>query len=378
MQNIAICNAGLVNGLSAEIVIENFRKFGAIENVVMPEGKSYCFLTYRDLQSAVKAFTNINGILHIAQDNKPVYLAYTETVPLTNGLSRFSKIPPGVILLPNFVSESEEILLLSLNDFSDLNESQYMKHRKVKHYGYEFRYDINNVDKDKPLKESIPDDCNFLWPRLSEIHPNLSNFKPDQLTVNHYKPNQGIPPHVDTHSAFEDPIMSLSLNSDTVMEFKSENEHLSILLPRRSLLIMSGESRYNWTHGITPRKFDIIPSTNGLTVQKRDVRVSFTFRKLRTGKCDCEYRNNCDSFLSKQESLKGEIEKSLASRLEQIHVHEVYDNVASHFSETRSKPWPNVLNFVNSLALGSILVDVGCGNGKYLRENKDLFDVSKF
>lgn len=26
-----------------------------------------------------------------------------------------------------------------------------MKHRRVKHYGFEFRYDNNNVDKDKPL-----------------------------------------------------------------------------------------------------------------------------------------------------------------------------------------------------------------------------------
>lgn len=26
-----------------------------------------------------------------------------------------------------------------------------LRHRRVKHYGYEFRYDNNNVDKDKPL-----------------------------------------------------------------------------------------------------------------------------------------------------------------------------------------------------------------------------------
>lgn len=26
-----------------------------------------------------------------------------------------------------------------------------LKHRRVKHFGYEFSYDNNNVDKDKPL-----------------------------------------------------------------------------------------------------------------------------------------------------------------------------------------------------------------------------------
>lgn len=31
-----------------------------------------------------------------------------------------------------------------------------LKHRRVKHYGFEFRYDNNNVDKDKPLPAGKP------------------------------------------------------------------------------------------------------------------------------------------------------------------------------------------------------------------------------
>ena len=38
-------------------------------------------------------------------------------------------------------------------------------------------------------------------------------WKPDQMTVNEYKPGHGIPPHIDTHSAFEDGIVSVSLGS---------------------------------------------------------------------------------------------------------------------------------------------------------------------
>lgn len=30
-----------------------------------------------------------------------------------------------------------------------------LKHRRVKHFGYEFRYDNNNVDKDKPLPGGV-------------------------------------------------------------------------------------------------------------------------------------------------------------------------------------------------------------------------------
>lgn len=97
----------------------------------------------------------------------------------------------------------------------------------------------------------------------------------------------GIPPHVDTHSAFEDAIVSLSLASDIVMEFRKPNntnnkeytQHVSVLLPRRSLLIMSGESRYGWKHGITPRKIDVIRNTDGhLTTKFRSKRISYTFR----------------------------------------------------------------------------------------------------
>lgn len=52
--------------------------------------------------------------------------------------------------------------------------------------------------------------------------------------------------------------------------------------------------------------------------------------------------------------------------MEQQHVHEVYRNIAGHFSSTRYKPWPLVERFLAELAPGSFVLDVGCGNGKYL------------
>ena len=66
------------------------------------------------------------------------------------------------------------------------------------------------------------------------------------------------------------------------MEFRHpDGRLLSILLPPNSLLIMTGESRYVWSHGITPRKYDIVPAAGGgLTLSKRGVRTSFTFRKI--------------------------------------------------------------------------------------------------
>jgi tRNA (uracil-5-)-methyltransferase TRM9 len=60
---------------------------------------------------------------------------------------------------------------------------------------------------------------------------------------------------------------------------------------------------------------------------------------------------------------------------EEEHVHEVYQQIASHFSSTRYKPWPIVHDFLLSQPPGSVGLDVGCGNGKYLTVNSDIFII---
>lgn len=55
-----------------------------------------------------------------------------------------------------------------------------------------------------------------------------------------------------------------------------------------------------------------------------------------------------------------------AKKYEENNVHNVYESIALHFSNTRSKPWPLISAFLNSLPSGSIGADLGCGNGKYL------------
>ena len=61
---------------------------------------------------------------------------------------------------------------------------------------------------------------------------------------------------------------------------------------------------------------------------------------------------------------------------EKSHVHEVYQQIAPHFSSTRFKPWPLVERFLKGLPDGSIGLDVGCGNGKYLTVNRNVFIVA--
>lgn len=369
---MAICNAGQINGLTEEQIVGEYAIYGHIERVLLIPGKSCSFLSYKLEKSAVEALTKTSGALKIAQDGKPVIISFVESLPEIPDNKIYDELPPGLILLENFVTiEEEENLLLLLKD-SDFKSE--MKHRLVKHYGYEFRYDTNNIDKDKPLDKKIPIECNFLWDKLSKSDLPYRHFVPDQLTINHYKPGQGIPSHVDTHSAFEDPILSLSLLSPIVMEFKKNNKTICLLLPRRSLLIISGESRYDWTHGIPPKTFDFYKDQSGCVSFQRQLRVSFTFRKILFGKCQCQFKLHCDDNNVANSINIGN--NKMAADIEKQHVHQVYEDIASHFSETRHKPWPNVVDFVQGFENGSILVDVGCGNGKYFGANSHIFEVS--
>ncbi|XP_062073470.1 tRNA (carboxymethyluridine(34)-5-O)-methyltransferase isoform X2 [Humulus lupulus] len=65
----------------------------------------------------------------------------------------------------------------------------------------------------------------------------------------------------------------------------------------------------------------------------------------------------------------------LTPEIEKKFVHCVYDAIAPHFSSTRYAKWPKVAAFLSSLASGSLILDAGCGNGKYLGLNPDCFFI---
>ncbi|KAH0827142.1 hypothetical protein J3R83DRAFT_4830 [Lanmaoa asiatica] len=68
-------------------------------------------------------------------------------------------------------------------------------------------------------------------------------------------------------------------------------------------------------------------------------------------------------------SMKSVTPASVATDLqayEDQHVHAVYDQIATHFSSTRYKPWPVIARFISDLPSGWIGLDSGTGNGKYL------------
>ncbi|MEM8528543.1 MAG: alpha-ketoglutarate-dependent dioxygenase AlkB [Bacteroidota bacterium] len=178
----------------------------------------------------------------------------------------------GLSLINNYISLEEEQALLAQIDAQpwllDLK-------RRVQHYGYKYDYRARRIDVSMKIG-ALPDWANGLAERLQQE----GYFKsiPDQVIVNEYEVGQGIAPHIDCEPCFEDTIASLSLNSTATMNFTHTvtNEKVPVFLSQRSLVIMKGESRYDWKHSIPARKKDKTKENT----YPRTRRVSLTFRSV--------------------------------------------------------------------------------------------------
>ncbi len=141
--------------------------------------------------------------------------------------------------------------------------------RRVQHYGWRYDYQRRVVTQDLYLGP-LPEWGQELAQRLH--HDGLMPLVADQLIVNEYLPGQGISPHIDCQSCFADTIASISLGSGCVMEFTQPNTpepnsnqqkasgKVELYLHAGSVLVFSGEARYQWRHGIPARKSDPRPS----------------------------------------------------------------------------------------------------------------------
>jgi alkylated DNA repair dioxygenase AlkB len=206
---------------------------------------------------------------------------------------------------------------------------------------------VSDIDK---RNAALPSDA-------SKCYPNIN-----QMTVNEYKRGQGIGSHIDTKSAFDDGLISLSLGSDCVMEFRNEKnpkEKKLVHLPPRSLLLMSGPARYSWAHQIVTRMTD---SVDGKVIPRK-TRVSLTLRTAITLPCQgddgvkplekVESRdyppkwgklNGNAKDSNNSDDMDGNPDDDIATpETEKNHVQAVYDAIATQWHHTRGKRgvlWP--------------------------------------
>ncbi|XP_022670400.1 alkylated DNA repair protein alkB homolog 8-like isoform X1 [Varroa destructor] len=402
---VVLSNAGLANGATTSAILKALpdscrsRDEATIlpcQPILLPD-KHYSFLQCITVEIAEESFLQVVTALSGRAcfeflGNQPVYAGYIDRAVDTPGLS-FGPLPPGLKILQNRISLEEEPKWLELlrpqydkavpaentTDYKCVPQSTAsLKNRQVEHFGYNFDYSINGVRRDQPLGDkSLPPLCLQFVESLHQEGLLDKKHLPNQLTVNRYSPGEGIPAHCDTHSMFTSCIVIVSLGGDIVMEFRritdgANQSAVSVLVPRGSIMFMADESRYGWTHSIAPRKYDLIPRGQPdlpPVAVARNERTSFTFRKVRSSEkpCECNFPNLCDSRFSRNPPAQLSLADREASKLEKMHVHEVYDDIAKHFSGTRYAQWPRVVEFLQSLPRGSLVADIGCGNGKNMR-----------
>ena len=190
---------------------------------------------------------------------------------------------PGLRYIKNYITVAKHDSLLERVDHHRwLDDIK----RRVQHYGFKYDYRARKVNYDMHIGE-LP-----RW--LEELSKELYKDKympevADQVIVNEYLPGQGISAHIDCEPCFKDTIVSLSLGSNCVMNFTNKldkEKRIPICLEPRSLVVMKGEARYQWLHGIAARGWDEWEGKR----HDRQRRVSLTFRKVIIG----------DSYMNKR------------------------------------------------------------------------------
>ena len=66
---------------------------------------------------------------------------------------------------------------------------------------------------------------------------------------------------------------------------------------------------------------------------------------------------------------------NITNNLEQEKVHNIYNIISKHFSTTRKIIWPKVEDFIDSFHSKSLILDIGCGNGKNMGSRKDCIYI---
>jgi alkylated DNA repair dioxygenase AlkB len=181
----------------------------------------------------------------------------------------FPLFPPGFQYIPDFISPEEEAHLLELigqTSFHTFIFQGYEAKRRVASYGYDWKFDRRQLVKGADIPEAFQ-------PIIQKVASYLS-FPAEELAellLTEYPAGSVINWHRDA-PPFE-LVAGISLLSDCTFRLKPHDKEkqgrgsiISFPLPRRSLYIMQGPSRWEWQHSIPAVK---------------TTRYSITFRTLK-------------------------------------------------------------------------------------------------
>ena len=235
-----------------------------------------------------------NKLVEIAATRLPDQVPNPKIYILENNLkSTTSTRIPGLFYHPMFISVDEQNRIL---DIVYGNNWSLVLHRRQQFYGqvyFHTTHDLktiqpmSNIPADDAVNELLHDINAFDWliDRLMDL--KLFNERPTQVLVNEYVGPMGIASHVDVETAFGDTIVTLSLLNSCWLSLTRLNSEscssprpVKVLMEPMSLLVMKGDSRTIYKHGITKSKWVCLCDGQGVARDCDWVRISLTFRVL--------------------------------------------------------------------------------------------------
>ena len=182
---------------------------------------------------------------------------------------------PGLAYVPGFLSPAEQERASEAIDESDWMSTL---ERKVQHYGWRYDYRSRVVTAEMQIGP-LPDWLEDLAQRLYRETGTFDRV-PDQAIVNEYTPGQGIAMHIDRH-CFGDTVATVSLGDSWQMDLRplgaDRAATVHMALEPGSALILSGDARHRWFHGIAKRRRERVQQGGW---RPRTRRVSVTFRTV--------------------------------------------------------------------------------------------------
>lgn len=179
----------------------------------------------------------------------------------------------GLYLIHNFINEEEEALLLEQiysDDNNPFRRSDFNGHCNSKQYGVvtiqsPIYGETRNVRENDLTKGECPLPAyitSFLLPRLKQLSlyrasefPELfKEWTPNECNINEYVKQFGhyLTPHYDDRQLSGPILANISLHGNCSFTYRNSpnNERELVFVPRYSLQLVTGDSRYKYTHEI--------------------------------------------------------------------------------------------------------------------------------
>lgn len=213
--------------------------------------------------------------------SKRVSSSLVQTTAPSKSATPQDGVVPGLRILPDFITRDEEKAIL---DYLNSDQCSWRTDlsRRTMHFGGQYCLYTRPISGQPPpppkpeILEAppLPTQLQWLIDRFVEagVYAEIDHKRPEYVIVNEYVNSCGISAHTENFS-FHSPVVGLSLGSNDVMKFRElqgafdgsvrsgkagkaprTGNVVDVTLPGRSLCVMSGLSRWNWQHEITPRK----------------------------------------------------------------------------------------------------------------------------